>query len=482
MWYQYREVLDSIKNHALEMEKIHNRLTSFNETLHSVHSLTSDLSEICCLDDLYGLPEKLRKEFKFDFCQAWIVDNDQLRCLGPKEENYKAEIFSFIEEIEWNRRETLLLRKKDSRQAETLLSRLNLGCIVMCPLKKDHKELGVLLVGNAHESISDEQICFLESITGVLVGVFEKSELEEIERKDRTLLESLSAYTSDTVARIKLFQSTQKKLEEKTLELRRVLNNLARARIKVMQNVSMSVFSLNNVHIIKEINTLLLSLSSEVNDLTSLYQTLFIVDKNRIRSQMYGEKLEYNEIIEELEFLFERTVIELQRSIRLTSKVGNVSSVVQKDVIQQANVIEIAQNAIEMISKEKWENVEIHIQPNVDAVWPVNKGHMENVFHNLFVNSLEAMNGEGKLIVAGFRKGDDLVLTVKDTGPGIALSHKKKIFHPFFSTKKADPVKGMGLALSSDIVRLYGGRLELKEDQTEGAEFSIHFSKKLSSR
>jgi signal transduction histidine kinase len=88
---------------------------------------------------------------------------------------------------------------------------------------------------------------------------------------------------------------------------------------------------------------------------------------------------------------------------------------------------------------------------------------------NLIRNAREAMPGGGSLRIAVGRNESDgaAVISVIDSGPGIAAENLPKIFDPFFSTKTKGT--GLGLALVQQIAVEHGGRAEVESDPASGA-------------
>ena len=68
----------------------------------------------------------------------------------------------------------------------------------------------------------------------------------------------------------------------------------------------------------------------------------------------------------------------------------------------------------------------------------------------------------------------EIIISVKDNGPGISASILDKIFQPFFTTKPSGKGTGLGLSLSYDIVKAHGGELTVESTVGSGADFSIH--------
>jgi signal transduction histidine kinase len=81
----------------------------------------------------------------------------------------------------------------------------------------------------------------------------------------------------------------------------------------------------------------------------------------------------------------------------------------------------------------------------------------------------------GHLTVRARRAGDQLALSVSDTGGGIAPDTRKHIFEPFFTTKDPGKGTGLGLAISREIAGALRGRIEVESAPGAGATFTLLF-------
>jgi two-component system NtrC family sensor kinase len=110
-----------------------------------------------------------------------------------------------------------------------------------------------------------------------------------------------------------------------------------------------------------------------------------------------------------------------------------------------------------------------------------NTGEIQQVFTNLMMNAAQAMKGKGLLYVKSQYEEGSVVVTLRDTGPGIKKEHLNKLFTPFFTTK--DPGKGTGLGLSilHKIITNHGGSISVESEEGKGATFIVSFPKALES-
>jgi signal transduction histidine kinase len=83
---------------------------------------------------------------------------------------------------------------------------------------------------------------------------------------------------------------------------------------------------------------------------------------------------------------------------------------------------------------------------------PVYGAELNQVWTNIIDNALQAMDGPGTLTLRTFRDGDDAVVEIGDTGPGIPDDVVGRIFEPFFTTKPFGEGTGLGLDISWRIV------------------------------
>lgn len=129
----------------------------------------------------------------------------------------------------------------------------------------------------------------------------------------------------------------------------------------------------------------------------------------------------------------------------------------------------------------------LKLQEDLWAV-AVDRGQIEQVLMNLYVNAWQAMPGGGSIYLEtsnvfldedqikpyDLNPGRYLQVSVRDTGVGMDEKTKQRIFDPFFTTKKMDRGIGLGLSSSYGIIKNHSGMIRVFSRQGEGTTFQIH--------
>ena len=102
---------------------------------------------------------------------------------------------------------------------------------------------------------------------------------------------------------------------------------------------------------------------------------------------------------------------------------------------------------------------------------PADASEIEQIFTNLFLNSLHEIPENGILCVELDHDDREITIRVTDNGPGIPEGNIPNIFDPFFTTKSSGT--GMGLAVVLRIVKTYKGKIEVEKTGETGTTFRI---------
>jgi C4-dicarboxylate-specific signal transduction histidine kinase len=139
----------------------------------------------------------------------------------------------------------------------------------------------------------------------------------------------------------------------------------------------------------------------------------------------------------------------------------------------------IRETADFLIPQMKLSGVEVRYQlsenlPDVRG----DRTRLAQIFLNVLSNARQAMEGSAirRLSIRSFADPADkrfVVVEISDTGKGFSAEEARKLFVPFFTTKKSGHGTGLGLSISKAIIKDHGGDIEARGTSGQGATFTI---------
>ena len=106
-------------------------------------------------------------------------------------------------------------------------------------------------------------------------------------------------------------------------------------------------------------------------------------------------------------------------------------------------------------------------------------GHINQVFMNLLLNSIQAIEAEGKIWINTKTVNGQVEIIIKDSGKGIPQDIKDKIFDPFFTTKPVGKGTGLGLNICYNIIKNHAGEIYVESEEDKGTTFHIKLPVKM---
>ena len=209
-----------------------------------------------------------------------------------------------------------------------------------------------------------------------------------------------------------------------------------------------------------------------------------------------GSRQETKEIVERLG----KEIARIDNIVRRLLDFSRPSKLVLHDV----DVNKVVRGSVTLLAPQ-FSDIGISFDIRLDEALPhilMDEGMLHQVLLNLFLNAKDAIEGSGTIIVeAGVtdhgqgarfrrRKNDSadknfttmhtealgrrsVVISITDSGKGIAESDIGKIFDPFFTTKEQGKGTGLGLAVSLGIVQVYNGDIKVKSALGRGTTFKV---------
>jgi two-component system NtrC family sensor kinase len=122
----------------------------------------------------------------------------------------------------------------------------------------------------------------------------------------------------------------------------------------------------------------------------------------------------------------------------------------------------------------------IELQVDFDEKLPgihADRHRVQTALFNLIQNAIESMPAGGRITVSARTAPDrrEVSITVADTGSGIPRELMERIYEPFFSTHQEEGMRGLGLAIVQDIIKMHGGRIDIQSRTGQGTTVVLHF-------
>lgn len=165
----------------------------------------------------------------------------------------------------------------------------------------------------------------------------------------------------------------------------------------------------------------------------------------------------------------------LQRMAGLTGHLKTFARKSPAGLSERLSLSDVLAQALQLLElRIRNERVELYSELDANIMVLGDAIRLEQVLLNLLHNALDAMSGAAtrRLRIRIYREGEHCLLSVADSGGGIAEQDLPHIFEPFYTTKPVGAGLGLGLAVSYGIVRELGGSLEASNGE-QGAVFTL---------
>jgi signal transduction histidine kinase len=180
---------------------------------------------------------------------------------------------------------------------------------------------------------------------------------------------------------------------------------------------------------------------------------------------------------EELEEFTQDILTQSERAKHIINDLLDFSGARKTTVMDKIDIVNAVEESLSLVANElKVSNIKLIIDvPDKAYFIKGNRGKLQEVFVNIIVNALHAMNGNGMLSVSAKPDIDEnkMMIKISDSGPGITREHIKNIFEPFFTTKDVGEGTGLGLSVSQGIINDHNGNIDVESEEGKGTSFII---------
>jgi len=254
-------------------------------------------------------------------------------------------------------------------------------------------------------------------------------------------------------------RTLEQRVAERTSELRE-------KQLQLVQSEKMAALGGLVAGVAHEINTPLGALHSN-NDIVSRYVS-------RIRDLLNGGGTpKVKALLDEIEQL---GAVNRTATGRIMTIVGSLKSFARLDraIEDEVDLHEGLESTLTLVQHQLKDHIRVH--RHYGDIPPVEcyPNQINQVFMNLLVNAIQAIEGQGDIFITTSAQGSEVVVEIRDTGCGIPAEHLDRIFDPGFTTKGVKVGTGLGLSIVHRIIQDHHGRVEVHSKENEGTTFRIY--------
>lgn len=220
------------------------------------------------------------------------------------------------------------------------------------------------------------------------------------------------------------------------------------------------------------------ALRLNIKDLSPIHQKIKTLDnrtdtENIQQLTALKDNVDFDYVLDETQLLIQGISKASNRASEIIAGLRYVSYH-DKDNKEQIDIHEMLDAALNVMrSQYKYRDIKIIRKFNAPPTIRVFPGSLNQVFLNIISNAVQAIEGQGQIILSTRKKGNELIVKIEDNGSGMTEAVKAKIFQPFFTTKAIGKGTGLGLSISYGIIQSHGGTIAVDSSPGQGTIFSI---------
>lgn len=297
------------------------------------------------------------------------------------------------------------------------------------------------------------------------IGLDERHELAQLAKQFDNMLDLLQQRNEEIQRAAhdleeKILDRTAS-LQEKTEQLEHHIQLLNQTRDKLIVHEKLAA-----------LGELTAGIAHEINNPTAV----ILGNTELIRFELGDDAKRVEEEIDAIMLQIDR-IRNITRSLLQYSRHGGV-----QDEITWQHVNPIIDESITLVKTgSKKRDVEFVTDLNAQSSVEVNRHQLLQILVNLQMNAIHAMNGKGKLTIRSedwCEHGEVLgaIVHIEDEGCGIKPEHLKRVFDPFYTTKREGT--GLGLSVSQSLLSQTGGEIRVQSEVGKGSTFSVYLPSK----
>lgn len=368
-----------------------------------------------------------------------------------------------------------VVRRESAR--ERLPALAETGWRLIVPLVRKEKLLALLILGERHDpaDFRAEDIEVLQILANHAAIAIENNLYIEESKK---LIQRL------TQAEVR--EKYVAELEEKNEALKALYRNLQETQAQLIQSEKMAGLGQLVAGVAHELNNPISFIYANLKELrrysaafSEILRLLKTEADDGLSPQHLQEKLRQIDQKYDLGFIeadIDKLIDEsAEGSRRVKNVVQNLRNFSRLDEgeYKAVDLHDGLESTLTLLQPEMKGRITVHKEYGKLPLVACNPGQLNQVFMNLLLNAVQAIEGEGEIWVSTCAFDDRVEIKIRDNGKGIPEDIRHRIFDPFFSTKPVGKGTGLGLSISYKIIEAHHGKITLESTEGQGTTFTI---------
>lgn len=295
----------------------------------------------------------------------------------------------------------------------------------------------------------------------------------------------VDAYNHMSSQLLDLYESLEKKVEERTKELEQANQKLKETQTMMVHSEKMRSLGELVAGIAHEINNPINFIYGNIMILDNYQKDLLaLIDKystqeGTMNPDAVREISDFKQTID-LDFLKDdiadliRSCLEgVERTKNIILDLKNFSRM-DEMVFSECNIPKEIDTTLNILNNKIKNRIVVHKDyeenlPKIEAYG----GQINQVFMNILDNAQGAIKGTGDIFITAKKEGENIKIEFRDTGCGIKKENLNKIFEPFFTTKPVGQGTGLGMSIAYRVIEAHNGKISVESEQGVGTKITI---------
>ncbi len=295
----------------------------------------------------------------------------------------------------------------------------------------------------------------------------------------------VNAYNHMSAQLLDLYESLEKKVEERTKELEQANQKLKETQTMMVHSEKMRSLGELVAGIAHEINNPINFIYGNIMILDNYQKDLLaLIDKYALQESSMNpdavrEISDFKQTID-LDFLKDdiadliRSCLEgVERTKNIILDLKNFSRM-DEMVFSECNIPKEIDTTLNILNNKIKNRIVVHKDyeenlPKIEAYG----GQINQVCMNILGNAQGASKGTGEIFSSSKKEGENIKIEFRDTGCGIKKENLNKIFEPFFTTKPVGQGTGLGMSIAYRVIEAHNGKISVESEQGVGTKITI---------